>query len=441
MSSPPNILLIITDQQSADAMSCAIGNEWLNTPAMDSLAANGVRFDRAYCSHPLCVPSRTAMFTGHYPHETGVLSNNDERRDISSVPCVGALLRDAGYDTGYIGKWHLPYPIDNTQLHGFSYCADNRCNEADLYLNDLAIRFIQTQRDAPFFLVASYNNPHNICEWARGARGELPDGSIGVPPGTGELPPLKPNHLPQENEPDAVTLLRRSYHASPTFPVGNFSERDWREYRWAYYRMVEWIDRRVAALRDAINTNGLRETTAVIFVSDHGDSQGAHRWNQKTVLLDESTRVPCIVSYPQRVAAGVSNALVQTGIDLVPTLCDLANLNPPTGMHGRSMLDLLSGTAERPYIVAQTRFVQGAHIDGEKPVVDGRMVRSRRYKYCVYDCGTRRESLVDMETDPGETINVADNSDYASVLHQHRRWLREFCAETSDPFPVARPVP
>ncbi len=130
----------MTDQQSSDAMSCRIGSDYITTPAMDSLAANGMLFTRAYCPHPLCVPSRTSMLTGRYPHETGVLSNADRSKDLSAFPGLGRIFRDAGYDTGYVGKWHVPYPIEDPETHGFRYCANIRNNGADLHNLDEAMR-------------------------------------------------------------------------------------------------------------------------------------------------------------------------------------------------------------------------------------------------------------------------------------------------------------
>ena len=116
----PNILVIMTDQQSADAMSCRIGNQSIKTPAMDSIAARGVSFTRAYSPNPLCVPARTSIFTGQYPHVTGVQTNSDINKVVSAEHrCLAKYFRDAGYDTGYLGKWHMPFPVKETSVHGF----------------------------------------------------------------------------------------------------------------------------------------------------------------------------------------------------------------------------------------------------------------------------------------------------------------------------------
>jgi len=431
----PNILLIITDQQSADVMSCRMGSRYISTPAMDRLAARGLLFSRAYCSSPLCVPSRMSMFSGRYPHETGVQSNDDLSVDVSGFPCMGAVFRDAGYDTGYVGKWHVPYSVQDREMHGFNFMENIRCNGADRHNSEAAIRFLQTKRDAPFFLVASYNNPHNICEWARGERGDLPDGTLGSPPPEEQCPPLKANHNPPADETDTVTGLRRSYQANPMFPVAAYAEQEWREYLWAYCRMVEAVDEQIGLLMQGLERSGQSKNTVVVFVSDHGDAQGAHRWNQKTVLYDESARVPFIICCPGKQAHGVSSRLAQVGIDLLPTLCDAAGITPPPDMPGVSLLGL-SSVSGRPWIVSETRFVQGTHIDEVPPQVDGRMIRSQRYKYCVYDSGEHRESLVDMQQDSGEMRNLARDTDCDDILQEHRGFLLEFCSKTGDKFPA-----
>src|SRR5579864_8851768 len=113
----PNILIVTTDQQFGDAMSCRIGDRYLRTPAMDSLAAHGALFSRAYCANPLCVPSRTSLYTGRYPVETGIQTNDKIQIDPVKFPAMGAIFKKAGYETGYTGKWHLPFAEDD-ERHG-----------------------------------------------------------------------------------------------------------------------------------------------------------------------------------------------------------------------------------------------------------------------------------------------------------------------------------
>lgn len=281
-------------------------------------------------------------------------------------------------------------------------------------------------------MVASFVNPHNICEWARGE--ELPLGDIGNPPPVEQCPPWRPNHEPQANEPDIVALIRRSYQNSPMFPVGSFDEKKWREYLWAYYRLIEKVDREIGAVLQALRDSGLEKNTLVVFSADHGDCQGSHRWNQKTILYEEAARVPFIISYPGVVKTGVAKRLAHTGIDLIPTLCDYAGVTAPAGLHGLSLRD--SAKDPRQYVVVSNRMVQGAAVDGRLPKPDGRMLRGQRYKYTVYSEGQRREALVDLEKDPGEMTNLVGDSRFEKVLREQRGLLAEWCRKTGDSFPT-----
>ena len=119
----PNVIYIMTDQQSADALSCRMGERYLKTPALDSLAARGTFFTRAYTPKPLCMPARNSIFTGRYPHETGVTDNAEMNSgfalNAAEFPTMGTYFRQAGYQTAYFGKWHLCYDPQKPETHGF----------------------------------------------------------------------------------------------------------------------------------------------------------------------------------------------------------------------------------------------------------------------------------------------------------------------------------
>lgn len=429
--SRPNILLVITDQQSAESVGY-LRRGFLNTPTMDALARGGRVYRQAYVATPLCGPQRTCMFTGHHSHQTGVYSNEELGKVLEEdFPTVGSVFRDGGYDTGYAGKWHVPIPPKDKARHGFEYMENIRNNGADIGLEDKAIEFMGRDRENPFFLTVSFNNPHNICEWSRGARrDELTDAVLDDPPPMEELPPWRENRDPAEDETDAIQIMRQSYHASPLFPVGEFGEKEWREFVWAYYRMIEAVDVKLGKIISFLDESGLREQTAILFVSDHGDCQGAHGFNQKTVFFEESARVPFYINYGERVAPGSTEERpVQTGIDLLPTLCDLAMIDPPENLPGVSVLE---NDHDREYIVGENRALQGAPVNGIHPKINGRMVRAGKFKYSVYDFGEHRESLFDLENDPGEMRNLSRNPSYHAELERMRGYLSDFAAKTND---------
>jgi len=159
----PNILFIMTDQQYAGAMSNA-GNTYLKTPALDYIASHGMRFERGYCPTPLCVPSRSSMFTGMYPHQINVPINNlDATWDTDKYPYMGNIMGRAGYDTGYVGKWHLPASPEDIATHGFEYIKFALPNRLDPNVAGASRDFLMKKRDKPFLLVSSFVNPHDIC--------------------------------------------------------------------------------------------------------------------------------------------------------------------------------------------------------------------------------------------------------------------------------------
>jgi arylsulfatase A-like enzyme len=189
----------------------------------------------------------------------------------------------------------------------------------------------------------------------------------------------------------------------------------------------------LAALRES----GQEENTAILFVSDHGDCHGAHRWNQKTVFYDESSRVPLIVSWKGKTPKGTSDVLLNVGVDMIPTMCDFAGIDVPVFLPGKSLKAPALGQApawDREFVVSQNHMVQCEPVDGKHLMPHGRMVCSERYKYCAYSEGERRESLVDMQTDPGEMRNLAYQVTYRPILEQHRQYLADWCREHGDDF-------
>lgn len=418
----PNIVIIMTDQLFADAMSCVIGNQYIHTPNIDQLAETGMRFTKAYSPNPLCVPMRTSMITGQFPHTTGIMANGkDNILDASRFNFMGRIMKDAGYETGYFGKWHIPLSGWEKDVHGFEIMPPNGNLDAAP-----AADFIKQKHEKPFFAFASFLSPHEVCQWAR--KQELPGGPIGDLPDLEDMPPLKTNFAVPENETDIMAFMSKSYHTSTTFPVANYSDADWRRLLWGYYRLVERADYFVGQITSAIKESGQEENTVIIFLADHGECAGSHHWNQKTVFYDESSRVPFIVTWPGKTEKGTSGILVNTGTDMIPTLCDIAGTDIPSGLPGKSLMaPVLGKTPEwkREFVVSENHMVQGAPVDGKELEPYGRMVRSVNYKYCLYSEGNDKESLVDMQFDPGELVNQAKNPVYKKILEQHRGYLKE----------------
>lgn len=426
----PNILIIMTDQQTADAMSAA-GNRDLHTPAMDKLAANGVRFSRAYCVQPLCAPSRTAIFSGRRPHETGFVGNVSEKDGLwpDSLLMMGKIFQAGGYKTGYVGKWHLSIPVSKISQHGFEYIQ----NTDFLDYNDAATpsycaRFIRDHRKDPFLLVASFLNPHDICEWARNE--ELKMDVLKDAPVPELCPDLPANWKKPVHEPEMIREQQKSNFR--TYPSINWTEGQWRQYRWAYNRLVEKVDNYIEMVLASLKKYGIEKNTIIIFTSDHGDGYAGHSWNQKQVLYEESIKVPFIISQIGQMKPRVDDMLICNGTDIIPTICGFTGVKAPSYLKGLDISKRLSATHVnlRDTLVVETDFADNEELLG----ISGRAVISDGLKYIVYSKGKIREQLFDLAKDPGETNNLAVVPAYKAKLKAMRQYLQSWCKKNGDAF-------
>jgi len=442
-ASRPNILFIMTDQQHAGMMSCT-PNIWLKTPALDRLAASGIRFERAYVCNPVCVPSRFSLHTGLMPSAVGLGQNNDAgRADVTDVmlqKSLGQLFQNAGYETVYGGKVHLPRKMNDVQNIGYR----NLTRDSRQGLADACAAFIKGQHTRPFFLFASFINPHDICHMAindfRRSIAKAPADNIDSKTceavldrarKTGDIsafveencPPLPANFEVPQAEPECIT--QKYLNASPfrAYVRQKWTENQWRLHRWAYCRLTEMVDREIGTVLDALREAGLENNTMIVFTSDHGDMDSAHRMEHKSVLYEESVRVPFIMSYKGKISEGIvdDTHLVSNGLDLLVTLCDYAGIETPERLHGRSLRLLATGKEIeewRDFVVCESQ--------------NGRMLRTGRFKYCIYDSGSHREQLIDLKLDPGEMNNLAELEHYKDVLDTHRQLLQRWVEKTGD---------
>ncbi len=412
----PNLLLIISDQMNLDALSLA-GCPWSHTPNLDRLARRGVMFLESHSTNPVCSPARSSLFTGRMPVETGVISNN--RAIHSSRVTLGDWFGRNGYDSVYCGKWHLPggYP---DRIAGFRVLPA-RGGQGDL-VDGVVARLcsdylMERSRSRPFLLTASFMNPHDICYWAIRHR-ELVPPELPFPRLAGRLPGLPPNLRVRPAEPERL----RRVGAPP------FTDAQWRYYRYIYYRQVEVVDAQIGRLLDALESSGERDNTLVVFTSDHGEGGGRHGHVQKWYPYEEAVKVPLLVAWPGRIAAGVRDAEhLVSGLDVFSTFCDYAGIEPPPGVLGRSLRPLLEQrpTVWREFVAAEMQYV-------------GRMVRTERFKYVRYR-GDPVEQLFDMQADPWEMKNLYRDSAYADTLQAHRNLLDawEKRMDVVAPMPVA----
>jgi choline-sulfatase len=440
----PNMLVVITDQQHAGMLSCT-GNPWVKTPNMDRLAKHGVRFEKAYCANPVCVPSRFSMFTGTLPSAIAMESNGDDHHPVSEKilhNAMGNVLRRAGYQTMYAGKIHLPGQPGvrgRIEAYGFERLAPQDPNGRDEAVG-ACVQFLQQKHAQPFLLVASLINPHDICymainAYARHEGGKIKDGpqqqclaaALQKPAGVSEQeffekhgPPLPSNYEIPAQEPEALSVKKgqRSFRA---YTRENWSDQDWRMHRWAYARLTERVDAQIGRILDALEQAGLDKNTLVVFTSDHGDMDAAHRLEHKSMPYEEAIHVPFIVSWKGVTPGGTVDRerLVSTGLDLIPTLCEFAGIPVPTELPGRGVRALAEGRVANDW--RKTLVIENTHT---------RILHMGRSKYVICHAGENREQFVDLDKDPGEMKNMAADPAYKTQVEQGRKALQEWYAKS-----------
>ncbi len=430
-------------------MSCA-GNKWVKTPAMDYIAENGVRFTRAYCTNPVSSPSRFSMMTGRfcgefYDDKGQQVRENDAAYKLSTLSdavlqtTLPAYLKKAGYELYYGGKSHLPPPL-NPQKQGFTQLKGGDREE----LATEAANFLRQKPKGPFYMTLSFINPHDICfmairdytnteeEKAMVGRSKKEisalESALKWPEGVSEedfysqyCPPLPPNFEPQKDEPQAVKKLLEIRNFRKTARK-NYTDKQWRMHRWAYARLTEQVDRQLQTILNALKETGQLEHTLIVFSSDHGDMDAAHRMEHKTALYEESAGVPFMVMWKGHIQGNRvdSNHLISNGLDLLPTVCDYAGIKAVADPRGKSIRPLLEGK--------KTKWRKTLGVETEI----GRMVvNENKLKYIKYDAVGIEEQLIDLKTDPYEMTHVTKDLKYKKELDQLKKsfnndWFKGF---------------
>ncbi len=446
----PNVLLIISDQLRRSALPC-YGDPNVATPAIDSLAASGVRFANASSTYPVCVPFRFTVMTGEYAHTRFIPSI--EWRMSPAERTLADEFNDAGYDTAFFGKWHLyggfghlpgytvvktsrtviPRPFQGRWRHfaGFDICndpfdtyyfiGDDRTpHKIDGYqtdgLFDMAIDYLRQgeRRRSPFAMVLSVEPPHPLFT-------------------------APPQYL--ERWRDRELVLRDNVELDKDYrsrgPHGRGLLDDMR----VYYAMIENLDDNVARLLEALREQGLADTTVVALTADHGELLGSHGLLAKQRPYEESVGIPFIVSGPPiRARPGT---VVEDPIcteDLFPTLLGVAGLAPRDPKPGHDLTPLMRGDVarlDREGVLLE--FV--AELRPHMPFHDEtwRGVRTRHAKYTVLGDthGGRPWQFFDLRADPYEKCNLIDDPDYADEIARHHGMLRDLLVGSHDHYVLA----
>lgn len=427
-----NILLITADQLSRHGIG-GYGNTEVKTPSIDSLIAKGTKFNSAYTAYPLCGPSRASFWTGRLPHQNGVHGNNSPNIP-STMPTLGQLFSDAGYDAVHFGKQH-----DFGSLKGFD-CAEqieieidapdafpvNYDSREDIYAEQKSVEFLAKKHDKPFIMAVDFNNPHNICGWVGAFAGE--HGDI---PGIGPLPPLRNNFENLDNitnRPKSIQYLCCGHHRM--HQASHWNDLNYRQYLAAYYHYTKMADDSITKVLNALAKSDAADNTLIVFFSDHGDAMGSHRQVTKmNFFYEEATNVPFVMTGPGIPSGGDNTDLVSL-CDLLPTLCEYAGIEVPVGLYGRSVLPLVAGETPSDW---RDAVVSQWYTSRETTIEPSRMYRTKTHKYTVYQ-EDGEEELFDLIKDPGERTNLANDPAHAALLAEYREKFANYTQEQIDPF-------
>jgi arylsulfatase A-like enzyme len=452
----PNVLFFMTDDQRQDAVS-AYGNRILKTPHMDRIADGGLRFTEAFVTNALCAPSRASILTGLYSHAHGVITNGDGptfrnqpglRDEQLTFP---ELLRQAGYHTSLVGKWHLPsWPTGFDQWvilpgQGAYHDPDMIANGARVkmrghvedVIGDQAVTFLRERpKDRPFALLCQFKAPHR--NWSPAARFQPAFADVTLP-----VPRTFEDRL--EGRPEAVRQSDMAIADMPDFrdQVPASLPRDERKRRNLellvknYYRVLLGVDENVGRVLDVLDEQGVAGDTVVVYTSDNGFFLGEHGLFDKRLMYEPSIRVPMLLRYPPRVKAGqVDTAHLVLNVDVAPTLLELAGLPVPAAMHGRSWVPLLEGGAApwRDAFLYEYYEYPAYHC-----VRKNRGVRTARWKLIHFWEQPAEWELYDLARDPDETTNLALRPPHAQTAASLRTRLEALRRELGDFDPPGPP--
>lgn len=437
----PNVIWIISDQHREQALGIN-GDPNLHTPNLDRLAESGVNLESAVGGFPLCCPFRGSMLTSAYPHKC---VPGHEYRLPPEMPTVADVFNENGYDTCYIGKWHLDgfheregraamHIIPPERRGGFKHWTgyENNNSQWDCWvhggegesafhyrlpgyetdcLTDLFIDYLTGMKDSedPFFAVLSVQPPHNPYVAPAEFMGRHTPGEI----------------IFRENVPNIPEVRKEASQGLA-----------------GYYAMIENLDWNVGRIIRALEENGQMFDTHILFFSDHGDQHGSHGQFMKTSPYEEALKVPFIISgekpmgYDQRGCGNIPNVPLNH-VDIAPTTLGLCGIQPPAWMEGTDYSYLRDHTRPRPDSVPDSAYIQSVIPTGHGHSVDKAwrgVVTTDGYKYVCLE--NMPWLMFDLNRDPYELMNLAHNTIYRKKLVELNGKVRDWAEKTGDSFPV-----
>lgn len=494
MKNRPNILFILSDDHAVKAISALnrAGQEFNHTPNLDRIAEEGCTFENSFCCNSICTPSRASILTGKHSLQNGVLTLNDALSD-DQITFAG-LLKQAGYNTALVGKWHLH---NNPKSEDFDfwevlpgqgcyynpdYITPEGVVRREGYVSDLTtdsiLNWLDKDRDMdkPFMACIQFKAPHrpwmppprhyhlfegdnfpepttyhddysNRCEVLKKNKMMISrnmswntDLKVHEPGPNSERLPIRGEQY-SEYEWDRMTpeqleewhkayCYRNDYVKNRELSDEEFESFAYQAYLTDYLRCIATIDDNVGRVLEYLDNKGLSENTIVIYCSDQGFYLGEHGWYDKRWIFEESMRMPLMIRWPGRIKPGTQHEQLVQNIDYAPTLLEACGLEIPSNMHGTSLLRVID---EDKTIHEELYYHYYQHGGHGVPAHDG--VRTERYKL-IHFYTEREFNLIDLENDPLELVSLHDNSDYAEILSdmKARYWQARETYEIPDEY-------
>jgi len=423
----PNVVFIMSDQQHYQAMGNV--DNFFQTPHIDALSKESVVFEHAFVTTPQCSPSRASMMTGLYPHKTGMMNNVGSAGGTElALPTIGKRMQDAGYVTGFMGKWHLGdneignagWDVRSGSENRSGDGAEGGTDEADL---KLALSFMDDHAggDKPLFMFMMFNDPHDIYHFQN-----------------------RPNRDPAKVK---EAVLGKSWYqenlAAKPAPQLAFMKKnqgmiihgkekaEWQYYRDYYRQKVTLFDDMLGRVITKLKAQDMWNNTIIVFSSDHGDMDTYHKLIFKgPFMYEHMIRVPALIRVPTQlggVTPYVEDKHDWLNVDLLPTVLDLVGLDIPQ-VDGISYKPLLTNGEQgksREFVVTQ-------YYGKQQWVSPIRSIRNHQFKYNLYlEYG---EELYDLKNDPQEIVNLAKDAKFATVKAGLKGQLDKWMKENNDEF-------
>ena len=453
-AAPRNIVLILSDDHRHDFMGFMEGGPaFLETPNLDRMAAQGAHFRNAFVTTSLCSPSRASILTGQYMHHHRVVDN--QRPVAEGTRFFPEYLQEAGYTTGFVGKWHMGHDHDEPRKgfnHWVSFKGQGTYFDPELNLNgsrksfkgyttdilaDQALEWLKTRSDEdPFLLYLSFKAVHYPFQPAPRHHGRYEDKAIDYPM---TMANTESNYQTQSNW---IRERRYGIHGIDHMETGPLDKDPIPSFDDLYHRYCETVhglDENIGRVLDYLDSSKLMENTIVVYLGDNGFALGEHGFYDKRDAFEESIRIPMLAMAPGLIKPGSKIDAMMLNMDLAPTLLEAANINIQKSMQldGQSALPWLRGET----IPWRDHILYEYHWEWNFPATPTTLaIRGDRYKYIYYHGVWDRNGFYDLETDPNERVNLIKIPAYqAQILSMRSQLFQELDASGGLVLPVRPP--